>query len=118
MNSEVVNELRNHLHFLIGELKTTKKSVIENAIQQYAEKIEKEGKIDLLEMTLGAWNRDKTADENVCPCHAAIGPSSSSRKPRYDSKEWLFIRTKGKGVPYAGTRKYIGIPILNQGQSH
>lgn len=47
------------------QLGTTKKAVIEGAIQFYAEKIEKERNTDVLEQTLGAWQREESPDETV-----------------------------------------------------
>ncbi len=65
LSARLDEEVIQKINLIASELKTTKKSVIENAIQEYAAKIEKEGKIDLLEMTLGAWAREETADETV-----------------------------------------------------
>lgn len=45
---------------LARQLKTTKKAIIEGAVRLYAEKIEKENNIDILEQTLGAWNRTES----------------------------------------------------------
>lgn len=50
---------------LARQLKTTKKAVIEGAIRLYAEKVEKENNLDVLELTLGAWNRKESPDKTV-----------------------------------------------------
>ena len=50
---------------LAQQLGTTKKAVIEGAVRYYAEKIEKERNTDVLEQTLGAWQREEPADETV-----------------------------------------------------
>ncbi len=50
---------------LARQLGTTKKSIIEGAIRMYAEKIEGENNIDVLEQTLGAWHRAESADETI-----------------------------------------------------
>jgi len=53
------------ISLIASELKMTKKKVIENAVLEYADKIGKEGQIDVLEMTLGAWSRDEEAGETI-----------------------------------------------------
>ena len=65
LSARVDEEIIQKISLIANELKTTKKSVIENAIKEYADKIGKEEKIDVLEMTLGAWNRGETADEAI-----------------------------------------------------
>ncbi len=65
LSARVDEEIIQKISLIASEMKTTKKSVIENAIQEYADKMEKEGRIDILDMTLGAWCRDDTADETV-----------------------------------------------------
>jgi len=50
---------------LAQELRMTKKAVIEAAIASYAEKIKTNKSIDVLEKTLGAWNRKETPAETV-----------------------------------------------------
>ena len=65
LSARVNEEIIQKISLIASELKTTKKSVIENAIQDVADKIEKEGKTDLLEITLGAWSRDDVPDETI-----------------------------------------------------
>lgn len=65
LSARVDEEIIQKISLMATELKTTKKKVIENAIQEYAEKIGKEGKIDVLEMTSGAWNREETVEETI-----------------------------------------------------
>ena len=65
LSARVDEEIIHKIGLIANELKTTKKSVIENAIKEYADKIGKEGKIDIFEKTLGAWNRDETAEETI-----------------------------------------------------
>lgn len=50
---------------LARQLNTTKKQVIEGAINLYAEKIEKEMKKDILDQTFGAWQREESTEETV-----------------------------------------------------
>jgi predicted transcriptional regulator len=65
LSARVDEEIIQKISLIASELKTSKKKVIERAILEYADKIGKEGKIDVLEMTLGAWHRDETAEEIV-----------------------------------------------------
>ena len=51
--------------FLASQLGTSKKAVIEGAIQMYAEMIEKENNIDVLELTFGSWCRTEAPDKIV-----------------------------------------------------
>ncbi len=50
---------------LARQLQTSKKNVIERAIVAYSEKVAKEQNFDVLEHTLGAWERDDTPQETV-----------------------------------------------------
>ncbi len=65
LSARIEESILNRIGLLAKELGTSKKSVIENAILCYSEKVSKEYKIDLFEKTLGAWNRDETTDETV-----------------------------------------------------
>ena len=46
-------------------LNTTKKSIIESAINMYASKIEEQKNLDILDKTFGAWHRDESVEETV-----------------------------------------------------
>ena len=50
---------------LAQQLGTTKKAVIEHAIEQYAAEIEKMKGFDILEQTSGAWQRRETSEKTV-----------------------------------------------------
>lgn len=50
---------------LAQQLGTTKKAVIERAVQSLAERVEAERNTGVLEQTLGAWQRDESPDETV-----------------------------------------------------
>lgn len=75
LSARVDEEIIQKISLIAKELKTTKKSVIENAIKEYADKIGKEGKIDVLELTLGAWSRDETVEETMNPIKNAFKKS-------------------------------------------
>ncbi|MBW1796526.1 MAG: hypothetical protein JRI94_14895 [Deltaproteobacteria bacterium] len=48
---------------LSRRLDTSKKKIIESAIQMYATKIEEEQNFDVLDQTFGAWHRKESADQ-------------------------------------------------------
>ena len=50
------------VEFLSRKLHTSKKAVIEAAILSYAQKIEEENEIDILEQTFGSWVREESRD--------------------------------------------------------
>ena len=57
----------------------SKKAVIEAAIQHYAETIEQEESIDVLEQTLGVWKRSESPDETVESARQAFRSSMRRR---------------------------------------
>jgi predicted transcriptional regulator len=50
---------------LAQRLNTTKKNIIESAIEVYASRIEEEYSLDVLDLTFGAWRREESAPEVV-----------------------------------------------------
>lgn len=61
MNEAIVQRVG----MLAKMLGTSKKAVLENAIRLYAEKVESDMRIDVLEHTSGCWNRDEDAAETI-----------------------------------------------------
>ena len=53
------------INFLARRLGTTKKAIIEQAIRSYAEQVEAEHQLDVLEHTCGAWQRIEPPRETV-----------------------------------------------------
>ncbi len=53
------------LNLLAKTMNTTKKAVIEKAIMLYSDQIATEQKIDILDHTCGAWNRQEPPGETV-----------------------------------------------------
>jgi len=72
LSARIDEEIIHKINLIASELKTTKKKVIENAILEYADKIGKEGQIDVLELTLGAWNRDEETEETISSIKGAF----------------------------------------------
>jgi predicted transcriptional regulator len=54
-----------HFDMLAKKLGTSKKTILENAIRYYAEKIEAEQGFDVTTHTFGSWQRDESAAEIV-----------------------------------------------------
>jgi predicted transcriptional regulator len=50
---------------LARRLRTSKKRVIEKAVETYAAQVEREQKSDVLEETFGAWRRKESAAQTV-----------------------------------------------------
>lgn len=50
---------------LARRLHTSKKRIIENAVQQYADQIDREEQYDVFEQTCGAWRRKESAGKIV-----------------------------------------------------
>ena len=73
LSARVDEEIIQKISLIASELRMTKKKVIETAIQEYAEKIENTGKIDILEMTSGAWKREEPAEEIIDAIKVAFG---------------------------------------------
>ena len=65
LSARVDDTVIHRIGMLAEQLHTTKKAIIEGAIIAYAEKVETEKKLDVLEQTLGAWQRDEAPDETV-----------------------------------------------------
>ena len=65
MSARVDESVAQRIDILAKKLKTTKKAVIENAIRQYAEKVEAEQSMDILEYTCGSWQREESAADTV-----------------------------------------------------
>jgi predicted transcriptional regulator len=53
------------INSLARQLHSTKKQVIERAIELFATQIEREQKTDVLEQSFGSWNRDESVQETI-----------------------------------------------------
>jgi len=65
---------------LARRLRTSKKRIIEDAIQNYADKIDREAKFDVFEQTCGVWRRKESADQIVEEARKAFGKSMERRR--------------------------------------
>ena len=57
---------------LSGRLRTSKKAVIERAVELLQRKIEVEGKTDVFDQTLGAWNRREPPGRTIAGAREAF----------------------------------------------
>ena len=65
LSARINESILRRIGVLAQELHMTKKAVIEAAIAAYAEKIKADKNIDVLEKTLGAWDRKETPEETL-----------------------------------------------------
>lgn len=72
LSARVDEAIIKRIGLLARRLGTTKKAIIERAILALQEKVEAEQKIDVLEQTLGAWERDEPARETLARAREAF----------------------------------------------
>jgi len=65
---------------LARRLRTSKKKIIENAVQAYAAQVDREEKSDVFEQTSGAWRRKKSAGRIVDEARKAFRESIAGRR--------------------------------------
>lgn len=65
MSTRMDEAVIRHIGMLAKKLGMSKKSVIENAVRYYAEKIQAEEGFDVLTHTFGSWQRDEPPGEIV-----------------------------------------------------
>ena len=79
LSSRVDESVVSRIGVLARELHTTKKSIIEGAINLFAEKVEREHNIDILDITCGAWIREESAGSTVRGAREAFRSSMTRR---------------------------------------
>jgi hypothetical protein len=60
---------------LSRHMRVSKKHVLERAISLFAESVEAEGKVDVLDRTFGSWRRRESAEHTVRHARAAFRKS-------------------------------------------
>jgi hypothetical protein len=75
LDESVIQQIGN----LSRQLKVSKKRVLEEAVENYAEKIGGESGADVFEQTFGAWKRPETADKTARKTRAAFERSMKRR---------------------------------------
>ena len=71
LDESVVDQLTR----LARHLRVSKKHVLEKAISRFADTVEAEEKVDVLERTFGAWHRKESAAQTVRHARAAFRQS-------------------------------------------
>ena len=75
LSARVSDSVIRRIGSLSRQLRTSKKRIIEEAIEMYAGKIETEGKSDVFDQTFGAWQRKETAEKTVGKSRKAFNDS-------------------------------------------
>ena len=66
---------------LARRLKVSKKTIIERAILELAERVENEEEMDVLDHTHGVWKREEGPEETVAGARKAFRDSMTRRQP-------------------------------------
>ncbi len=80
MSTRIDESVIQSIGMLAKKLGTSKKAVLENAVQCYAEKIASLKDVDILAQTLGSWQRDETANDTVLNIQATMRKSQERYK--------------------------------------
>ena len=78
-STRVDEALVRQISAMAHELRTTKKAIVEAAIQAYAKTIAEEKHTDVLEQTLGAWRRKEAPEQTVERSRAAFRKAMQRR---------------------------------------
>ena len=81
MSTRMDEAVIQRIGMLAKKLGTSKKAILENAIRHYAEKMEAEFNLDLLEHTCGCWRRDESTSETVRSIKETMRESQERHKP-------------------------------------
>ncbi len=65
LSTRVEDSVIQKLNMMTDVLSTTKKAVVERAISTLMKQVELEKKLDVLDITFGAWHRKESVDETV-----------------------------------------------------
>jgi predicted transcriptional regulator len=74
-SARIDESVTNHISSLARRLRTSKKKIIESAIEIYAAQVDKEQEFDVFEHTCGAWKRKGTPGETVVKVRKAFRDS-------------------------------------------
>jgi predicted transcriptional regulator len=82
LSARVDESVIQRISSLARRLNTSKKHVIENAVRDYARKIDQEENFDVFEQTSGAWRRKESASRIVEEARKAFRSSMERRRRR------------------------------------
>jgi len=75
LSARVDESVANRIGSLARRLRTSKKRIIENAIERYAAQVDREEDFDVFEHTCGAWRRKGSPGETVAKVRKAFRDS-------------------------------------------
>ncbi len=68
------------ISYLARRLRTSKKQVIEKAVEAYAERVEREQKTSVVAQTAGAWRRNESPEQTIAEARATFQRSMDRYK--------------------------------------
>lgn len=77
LSARVDDSVIRRIGSLARQLRTSKKRIIEEAIEMYAVKVETDGESDILDQTFGVWQRKEPAAETVRKIRKTFNESQS-----------------------------------------
>ena len=80
MSTRMDETVIQRIGLLAKKLRTSKKAIIENAVRNYADKVEADQGVDVLTQTFGSWQRDESAPETVTSVKNAMRKSQKRHK--------------------------------------
>ncbi len=81
LSARVDESVVSRIGSLARRLRTSKKKIIESAIERYAAEVDKEQEFDIFEHTCGAWKRKGPAGETVGEVRKAFRDSMKRHRP-------------------------------------
>jgi predicted transcriptional regulator len=81
LSARVDESVVSRISSLARRLHTSKKKIIENAIETYAAQVDKEQGFDVFEHTCGTWRRKEMAGETVVKVRRAFRDSMKRHQP-------------------------------------
>ncbi len=83
LSVRVDESVMNRIGSMARRLHTSKKKIIETAIEVYATQVDAAQDFDVFEHTCGAWHRQESAREMVVKVRKAFQRSMKRHQPRY-----------------------------------
>jgi predicted transcriptional regulator len=80
-STRVDESVVNRIGSLARRLRTSKKKIIETAIEMYAARVDEEQDFDVFEHTCGVWRREESAGETVAKARKTFRHSTERYQP-------------------------------------
>ena len=81
LSARVDESVVSRIGSLARRLRTSKKKIIETAIERYAAQVDQEQAFDVFEHTCGAWRRKGPPGETVAEVREAFGETMKRHRP-------------------------------------